>query len=69
MSPIRSRIAANSAITPSKSKTGKRALADKSPQNYIEQSYDVEFMQRTLKNGVGLFQQLAYQNKIGSEKK
>lgn len=26
-------------------------------------------MQKTLKNGVGLFQQLAYQNKIGSERK
>lgn len=26
-------------------------------------------MQKTLKSGVGLFQQLAHQNKIGSEKK
>ncbi len=26
-------------------------------------------MQKTLKSGVGLFQQLAYQNKLGSEKK
>lgn len=33
------------------------------------QKLDTNLMERTIKNGIGLFQQLANQHKIGSEKK
>lgn len=61
----------NMATTPTnKQNKVRKVFADRSPQNNIvEPSRDVDFMQKTLKNGVGLFQQLANQNKLGSEKK
>lgn len=70
MSPIRLRITSNGSTTPNKIQVTQRTvLQPKSPQTNKNENYDTDYMKKTLKNGVGLFQQLAHQQKIGSEKK
>lgn len=68
LSPLKVRMVADRSTTPNKSRQGQRVQFTKSPVN-CKENIDAGYMQKTLKNGVGLFQQLAYQNKIGSERK
>ena len=66
MSPLRIRQnIMNSSNTPKKMISYKRAETDRQISTKEENSY----MQSTLKNGMGLFQQLAFKNKLASEKK
>lgn len=67
MSPIRVRKFQRS-VTPTKGRANHRVQLAKSPHNALEK-LDTNLMERTIKNGIGLFQQLANQHKIGSEKK
>lgn len=66
MSPLRIRNNnLQSSRTPTKVGFTKRAQTDRQPV----QRHEAKDMVNTIKNGMGLFQQLAFKNKLASERK